>query len=69
MKTIRLLGYYGTESQSCSAANRHNSSKQRKNDPEGDTEIRAASSVRKTRTITSLLTGLMTSAQSHEDRA
>ena len=69
MKIVRLLKYYGTEPQSCSAANRHYSSKQRNNDPEGDSEIRGASSVTKVGTITSLSTGQMTSAQSHEDRA
>lgn len=65
MKIISLLGYYGTEPQSCSSANKQNSSKQR-NNLEGDSEVRAASLGRKARTITSLSLGQIISVQSHE---
>lgn len=61
--TYRLHGLYGTEIQSCSAEYRHCSSKQRKNGPDGNSEIKAASSLCKARTITSLSIDQMTSAQ------
>lgn len=65
MKVDRLLAFYRTGPQSCSAINVHYSARPGKNYPKGNSENRAAFLVSEWATSTSLSRRQMTSTQSH----